>query len=46
MEAALARGTAPDVIAGYVAEACSRNGLDPELVPAQIRAAAGLPQPD
>ncbi|WP_280431543.1 hypothetical protein [Nocardia brasiliensis] len=43
MNAALQRGTAPEAIAEYITEACTRNGIDAGLLPPQIRAAAGLP---
>ncbi|PXX52283.1 hypothetical protein DFR70_13315 [Nocardia tenerifensis] len=42
-QGALHRGTAPEVIAQFVAEACQRYDIDPGGVPEQIRATVGLP---
>lgn len=43
--AALERGTPPAALGAYLLEACAKHDIDPALLPAAIRAAAGL-EPD
>lgn len=40
--AALGRGTPPATLGQYLLEACVKHGIDPNLLPAAIRTAAGL----
>ncbi|MGW4125782.1 hypothetical protein [Nocardia sp. NPDC004711] len=41
--AALERGTDVNVLGEYITEACERNGIDRNLLPAEVLTAAGLP---
>lgn len=41
-DAALRRGTSPDMLADYIKEACDRYGIDPQHLPTQLLRRVGL----